>query len=274
MKRSAWVLCGVAALLVIAHLGLSEAFSAPKKADAKKADAKKAKKKPKKRPKVAPAPEIGEVSFEAMKRELDLNAAQEEKLQALWEDRAKALNEWDATPQGMKLAKVRDDLPLATGSERATLASQLRMLEAQRKQVAQRFDAKILALLSAEQRAKWLGYLLYTELCRRFQSKSVYLSAEQADKVRSMCNVAGKKLPAAPTAGAMARMRSLLAREIFNRVLDAKQKKSIVPDYKEKGAKKRAGGKKRNKRRKGKGKGKLGGAGGKLPPLPKATPKK
>ena len=275
MKRFPWVLCAAAALFLGSDLFTSGAFAEPKKEGAKKAK----KNKPKKDRKQGAPQQVSEISLEAMKKELNLTAEQETKLQTLWEERAKALSEWEATPAGQRLSQLRDELALASGSKRTSLLSQIRMLESQRELIEQRFDAKMLALLTAEQRAKWLGYQLYGDVCRRLQEKSVLLTTEQAEKVRALCNSAGKRLPATPTSSSMARMRSLLLREIFEEVLTDKQRKAIDPDYKAKGERRRSSDRRRNdrysrgRRNRGQRINLRGGKAGKLQPLPKATPR-
>ena len=78
-------------------------------------------------------------------------------------------------------------------------------------------------------------------------------------------------MPAVPTASSKSRMVSRLAREIFNRVLTDKQRKTVNPDYKA-ASKKKSGGRdknRRNRRNKNNRNNKLLSGKGKLAPLAK-----
>ena len=264
MNRLRCFLGAVAAAWLISTAAASHAAAAPRasKPNAKKQKgAAKANRKDRNKKKGGSqsrlAKEPGEVSFATMRRELGLEPDQAAKLRELWQQRDEALAQWDATSQGQRLVQLRDQLPLTVGAERASLASQTRSLEAQRGQVAQHHDAKILAVLNAEQRARWLGFLLYRIALGRLREWGVHLTAEQAREARTVCDRAAAPLPTAPEGAAMDRAAAEAAREIHAGTLTDKQRQTINPEDKPKkkasktGYRKAESGRHRSSRRRG-----------------------
>lgn len=238
MKRRRRLVCGLAVGLLICLTAASDSPAAPKKGKPKAGKRKakdkagkkqKGKKQGKSKPKAAA--NAGKVSFATMKRELNLKPRQAAKLRGLWQQRDGALADWDASPEGMSLVQLREKLILTPGPGRATVAGQVRSLQAQRDQIAHRYDAKILAVLTAQQRVKWLGFLLYRRVLNRSSEMAVHLTAEQGRQARAVCNRVAKTLPAAPDSAAMARAAAEAAREIFAEVFTDKQRKTAEPGY-------------------------------------------
>jgi hypothetical protein len=257
MKRLGCCLCGLAAGWLIAAAAVPDASAAPKKnkdrakkqkgaRKAKAGEKQGKKKKGKSQPQSAGKP--GEVSFASMRRELHLNKKQANELRPLWQERDRSLADWDATDQGLKLAQLREQLVLTPGPERASLATQVRYLQAQRDRIARKHDAKILAVLNGEQRAKWLGFLLYRGAVIRLGQRGVHLTTDQARQARDVCNSIAAALPTAPDQATMDQAQSRALREIFASILTAKQRKGIDPDSKgEKDRKKAHKNKKKNR---------------------------
>ena len=239
MKRIGFLLSLVAMLGVLA----SSLPAAAKKAAAPKKKAA-AKKKPAAK---AAAKAAGEISLATMKQEVpDLSAAQLEKLEKLWAARDKALADWDAAPQGARLAKLQEGAQLGASSSRAEIG----LLLAARDGVRQTHDAKILAVLTPAQQAKWTGFLLYKYLSEKLSEKGAALTPGQATEARSLCDRAAR---ARPGAGVM-QLRGPVFEAIFERVLTDQQRKAVNPNYKAKSDKKKNNNRNNNKNNKNKNK--------------------
>lgn len=66
----------------------------------------------------------------------------------------------------------------------------------ERRDIQVKYDKQIMDILTADQKATWIGFLLSGNMTR--QAKPLNLTPEQVAKVRALCNAAGKELIALP----------------------------------------------------------------------------
>ena len=247
MKRLGWLLCPVAAVVLVSGLALS-ADAKNKGAAAKKKAAdgkKKGQAGAKKKSKVHKGGPAGEITLAVMTRELSLTAEQRGKIKPLWGQRDQALANWDGEIKGRKLKDLELDLKAAAGQDRGRVLAMIKPLRAKREVAAAAYDYKIRALLTTSRKTEWTAFLLARDLVRLFNER-IDLTGSQADDIRQLCKKAAQRMPLAPDKTTMSMMRSRLAGEIFDRILTDAQRKTLNPGHKT--AKKSSSKKKNNNR--------------------------
>jgi len=150
---------------------------------------------------------------------LNLSEEQQAKLKAVLEAREAALKEWDAGEKGQKLAE------LAKKTDDAEARKEARPLREERQKLELSFKPKVMEILTPEQKVKWEGQLLYTQMMARF--KKVEPTEEQTGKIRALCDEAGKAAGEAADEQTAKKVRDDLAEKITSDVLTAEQREKL-----------------------------------------------
>lgn len=230
MKRLGWLLWAV---VVVLASGLVLGADAKKKGGANKNDAA-AKKKAaaaKKKGKAHNGGGPGEISLATMDREVNLSPQQRGKMKPLWDQRDQALADWDTGVRGRRLRDLELDLRAASGRDKSRVLAMIKPLREEREAAAARFDYKIRAILTNQQKVQWTAFLLWRDMVRLFKER-INLTGSQMGDVRELCKKAAEHLPVAPDNSTMSMMRSKLARAIYDRVLTDSQRKTLNPGHK------------------------------------------
>lgn len=223
MKAMKWLV----AVLMGAMLAVSPALAAEGKADnAKPAKEAKAKDAKAKEPKSSLK---GEYSI--MAAELKLDDAQKAKLEEAVKANDAAEKAWLDTDNGKKSKTLKDDLAKAKEAKDEakikSLGEEAKAISAEQAKMKEEGKAKVMAVLTDDQKAQWAGFSLYRATIGKF--KALNLTDEQTKQIRQMADKAaavkqpepekGKK-PAAPTAA--------LSKEIEEKVLTDAQKAELA----------------------------------------------
>lgn len=156
-------------------------------------DKPKAKKPRKDRPKKDKSGLRGEYSI--MASVLKLTDDQKAKLEALLKEMKEAVRT-EAEAAKEKLAELKKAMEAAKKADdkAAGQAARKKMAELRKGSLAVRagYQKKILELMTAEQRAKWGGFVLYRRVCRTFAKAK--LTDDQKKAVRPLCDAAAKEL--------------------------------------------------------------------------------
>jgi len=211
MRRYALVLCGLAVLLLACP-------SAVAKKDKPKAEGKAKKDKPKKGNK-------GKLRgyYAIMAGVLELTDEQKDKMTEAITARDAALAEWDEGEDGKKLAELVKKAKEADKDAARGLRKEAAALRKERAELEAAQKAKIMEVLTEEQKVKWEGHLLYTQMMRQF--KKVGLTKEQEGKIRALCAAKGAEaIAAAGDRKALKKLRADLAAAISADVLTEEQR--------------------------------------------------
>lgn len=203
MKKFAWVLCGVAVLTLACPTMAAK--------DDKKAADKAGKKKEGK----------GALKgyYAIMSSVLDLSDEQKAQLTGKIEARNAALKAWDEGEKGQKFAELIKKSKDADKEIRKEVTA----LRKERAEVTASHQAKIMDVLTAEQKTTWEGHQLYTQMMRQF--KKLAPTEAQEGKIRTLCAAkAADAQAAAGDAKALRKIRTDLAASITADVLTDEQR--------------------------------------------------
>jgi len=227
VKKCVWMTCVLAVMLATA----SDGFARERKQRARK---------PRRQHMRKPADD-----FAMMATVLKLEGEAKQKLDAQIAAGAEALKEWEQG-DGAKLKelmKAQREARKAKDAEKAKqLAAEMKPLRAAKTKLAADNKAKVMALLTDEQKAGWAGYKLRKDLQMR-HFRRVKLSDEQAEQMQALCVEAAKTLPPAndpKQRKARADALKKLSADISEKVLTAEQREQMAkkPERKPKAAKK------------------------------------
>jgi len=104
-----------------------------------------------------------------------------------------------------------------------------------RRAVRQKYEQKIMDLLTPTQEARWLGYVLYDQMVR--QAEVLGMSEKQKTKTRALCDATGKKLAALPPptettpedSQKAARLQQSMINQFVNEILTDDQREQLRP---------------------------------------------
>jgi len=104
-----------------------------------------------------------------------------------------------------------------------------------RRAIQQKYRRKIMGILTPEQEARWLGYVLYDQMVQ--QADALGMTEKQKKQTRTLCDATAKKLAALPQAGEATDEDSRKARdlqrsmvdEFINDILTEDQRKQLGP---------------------------------------------
>ena len=215
MRKRAWILCGLAVLL------LACPAVAAKKEGAKKPDKAGKKDKPKKGDK-------GKLRghYAIMASVLELNDDQKAKLTEAIAARDAALAEWDEGEDGKKLAELLAKAKEADKDAAKEIRKEAAALRKERAELAgsqKATQAMIAEILTDEQKTKWEGHQLYTQMMRQF--KKVGPTEEQEGQIRALCAAkAADAIAAAGDAKGLKKLRGDLAAAIIADILTDEQR--------------------------------------------------
>lgn len=189
--------------------------------------------------------------YAIMVKILEMDEAQQEKLKQAVADRQTALAAWEKGPNGAKYQDLRkasnEARKAGKKDELKQLREQMKSLQQERTQLMAEQSAKILALLTPEQKLKWSGFTLYRDCMRRY--KRLNLKDEQTKLVRGMCDAAAKELGDKTDRKARGTAMRKLQKDIEEKVLDDAQREELKKKpVKEPREKKPAGAKERKAR--------------------------
>jgi len=192
--RAAWALA-----VVLALVASSATVPAAEKATKPSPEAKAPASETPAKAKEAPPALAGENAVLA--REAGLDEKQKRLLAETVAEANAAIKKWheanrqaiDKANQALAAARLSGD---PTAIQKA-LADARPLLE-KRREIQEKFEKKIMAILTPEQEGRWLGYVLYRQLTG--QAQALGLSDAQHKQTRSLCDEAGKKLAALPPA--------------------------------------------------------------------------
>ena len=227
MKRFTWLLLGLAMVVMVA----SPIMAAEKAAREKKS-------------KRAPGALRGEYAI--MAGQCELSDEQKADIQAKLKAREEALAAWnEANSEKRKAAMEAVKKAKEAGDKDATkkAAEGLKALDAERRKIEADSIAEIMAVLTAEQKAKWEAFRTYRTLMMRY--KRVDPTEAQTAKIREVAAAAAKDLGAAAGDDKEARkkqreIQTSLQKTIEETILTAEQREALQkkPDRKPRGEKK------------------------------------
>ena len=194
-----------------------------------KADKPKAEKPKREKKQKEPRPKKGEweTVWMVVIKEVGLTEAQQATLKQKVEAKNAALAEWKAA-NGEKLAELKKSYAEARKAEDKdkvkAIRDEMNKLSAEEKSIAVEKQAACMAVLDAEQKAKWDGVLLYEKVSRKYGK--VDLDETQKGKMKGICLEGAKQL-----AGAEDKAKKEITRKIESdcaAVLTDEQKAKIA----------------------------------------------
>ena len=214
MKRFALVLCGLAVLTLACPTMAAK--------DDKKAADKAGKKKEGKGGKGALRG-----YYAIMSSVLELSDEQKAQLTEKIKARAAALKAWDEDEKGQKLAELLTKAKDADKDAAKEIRKEAAALRKERVELEASHKAKIMDVLTDEQKTKWEGHLLYTQMMRQF--KKVGPTEEQEGKIRALCAAKAADAQAADDdAKALRTIRTDLAAAITKDILTDEQRTKLT----------------------------------------------
>lgn len=166
--------------------------------------------------------------YARMADELGMKAPQRRRLAQAVEAKAKALEVWDKQ-NGKRLADLQQTLAKAKADKKESLVGRLEpqvaAMEQARARVEAAGEARIMAVLTVEQRAAWEGRKLAKEVLDRF--RSIRLDADQTAKVEALSKEAAKSLKVVVTAEDLKAAADQLVPVVTERVLTAEQRAQL-----------------------------------------------
>jgi len=185
VKRPMWTLC-VAALVALALAPV--VFGAEPKATTE--------------PAAQPAPSAESKSEDEkaiLAREAGLNAEQKTRLDKAVAEAQTIMGDWEKANEAK--IQVFNKAVAAARQAQDEAAFRKAVTDAQpmlkeRRDIQVKYDKQIMDILTPDQKATWIGFLLSGNMTR--QATPLNLTAEQVAKVRTLCNAAGKELIALP----------------------------------------------------------------------------
>ncbi|MDP6044987.1 MAG: hypothetical protein QGG25_05230 [Phycisphaerae bacterium] len=180
------LMCVGAFLLTASFVAVPEAGAAKKKAAARKKPA--ARKKQSKKGGVKT-----QFTSEDIYAQMDFTPEQQTKFDAINEKLQAALEAWDASPKGQRLADLKNAMDEAvTPTEKRQAASKgslIRQLQTERGLIEKRFDSQFQAILTPSQKGTRLGL----KLCNSITAGKLgdQLKGDQVKKLKANCMRAG-----------------------------------------------------------------------------------
>jgi len=234
MKKITWFACGLAVVL----LAWGPAPAQDGQANAKPEKAKRAEKARKAKPSAL----RGEYGI--MAGVLKFDDAQKARLIEVLEANKAAERQWAESVEGKKmqeLSKAYAEARKGDDKEKAkALAKQLKALKESRAKLAEAGKARILAVLTDEQKTLWAAFNLNRRAMMRY--KKLKLTEDQLKQIKELCDKAVKNAPAGGDRKALAAANRKLMSDIEQKVLtDAQRQERKKPAEKPK--KDRKGGK-------------------------------
>ncbi len=251
MRRSAWWMSALVALLLLCSPMATDWAAAAPGAEAR---GKKARKKGARDRKARQPRKKGPGGYYGiMMKVLEMDEAQKAKLMQAVQDSQKALKDWEAGPNGVKykeLAAARKQAAKDKDKEKAkSISQQLRSLQKERAEIQAAQRAQVLSVLTPGQRAAWAGHELYTSVMRRY--KRVELTDDQKLKLKDHCVTKAATMPDASDRRARGQALKKLYAEIDEKILTDEQREALKRkpakkprEPREKKARARKGGKK------------------------------
>lgn len=240
VKRNAWVVCAIAAVLLFAMPAFARQQGGAER----------------EKPKPKPPALRGEYAMMAEVLKLDDEAKKKVEDQLAAND--KALQEWEQG-DGAKLKdleKALAEAKQAKDEEKVkNLTAEAKPLQEAREKLRAENKEKVLALLTDEQRAVWAGFILRRSLMVKYSK--LQLTDEQVAQIQKLCEEAAKTIPPAnDEAKRKERVEALnkLNAEITEKVLTDAQREEL-----KKAAEHKPGGE--GKKPEGEGKNKPGNKG-------------
>ncbi len=159
----------------------------------------------------------------------ELTAEQKAQLEAKLKADRQALAQWEQQ-NGAKLEELKKALKAAREAgkkdELKRLGQQMKALAEERRRLQAQRMTDALAVLTPEQKTKWVGFRLYRHMMIRY--KRAGLSEEQTAKVREMANAAAAGLTDPSDAKAVAAAARALSERIAKEVLTADQREALA----------------------------------------------
>jgi Spy/CpxP family protein refolding chaperone len=253
MRRSTWLTSVAAALLLASSVLVVSSPAAAQEDGAKKVRKKKAGGDRQKGARKKRLP--GEYGI--MASVLKIEEPQLAKFNEAVKAYSEAMKAWQAGPDGAKLAelqKAMQEARKAKDKDKAKeLGQELKPLMQKRMQVQTEEKARIMAVLTPEQKTTWAGFTVFRSAMGRY--KRLKLTKEQEQQVRDLCDAAAKTMPPSSDRKAYGQARKELDASIVEKVLKPEQKEQLKQKP-EKGDRQPRDKKPREKRA-GKGKAKV-----------------
>jgi Spy/CpxP family protein refolding chaperone len=251
MRKSAWWMTALVALLLLCSPVASDWAAAAPGAEAggKKARKKGARDRKARQPrKKGPGGYYG-----IMMKVLEMDEDQKAKLMQAVQDSQKALKDWEAGPSGTKykeLTEARKQAAKDKDKEKAkSISQQLKSLQKERAELQAAQKALVMDVLTPQQKAAWAGHELYTSVMRRYNRAN--LTDDQKLKLKEHCVAKSATMPDASDRRARGQALKKLYEEIDEKILTDEQREALKrkPEKKareprEKGARAKKGRKK------------------------------
>jgi hypothetical protein len=180
------------------------------------------------KPKAPPAPPVSE--FEQMVKLCNLQGEQLAAFNAKVDARTKAMNAWQTSADGKKLAELRTAAKEATDdAKRSKLQAQIEPLGKKEWDLRVQQRATVMGVLTLAQQQQWASYVLNNWVLGKGIRK-VKFSDDQLKKVQAVCDKAVAKLVQADTIAKDPYLASLkdvqaeVVKEITDKVLTAEQR--------------------------------------------------
>lgn len=155
---------------------------------------------------------------------LKMDEAQAAKLNEAVQKYQEAVKAWDASASGQKYKelnaaakKARED---KDKEKSKSIAQDMKSVRKERDELEAAEKAKIMDVLTPEQRTQWAGFTLYRGTIGRY--KKLNLTEEQDAKIRAICTDAAKDMPDKSDRKAAGAARKRLAEDV-EKVLTADQ---------------------------------------------------
>jgi hypothetical protein len=210
MKRSNWLVAMLAGAMLVVSPALAQDAKAAKPAK--------------------PAKSILKGEYAIMAAELKLDDAQKAKLEEAVKANEAAEKAWMDGASGTKAKTVRDDLAKAKeAKDQAKLKSlgeEQKALAAEQAKLKEDGKAKVMAVLTDDQKAQWAGFAVYRSTIGKY--KAANLTADQDKQIRDMATKIASVKAAPPEKGKKPLQPSqVLSKDIEEKVLTDAQKEEM-----------------------------------------------
>ena len=187
---------------------------------------------------------------------LKMDEAQAEKLNQAVQKYQEAMKAWEAGASGQKYKELNDAAKKAREDKdkekMKSIAQDMKSVRKERDDLEAAEKAKIMEVLTEEQKAEWKGFTLYRSTVGRY--KRLNLTEDQDRQLRDLCKASAKDMPPSSDRKAYGAARKKLAQDIEEKILtDAQreelkkqpEKKAREPKERKPREKKAKGGKKK-----------------------------
>lgn len=160
---------------------------------------------------------------------LQLTDEQKAKLKDALEAEKKAVEEWNTSADGRKLADLekaaKEARTAGNKEESKKLAEQIKPLAAARRKLQAEKQAAVLAILTAEQKIQWESFKLNRQLMGRY--KKLNLTQDQEKQVKELCDAAAKEVAGATDRKAQSAVTKRLQADVEAKVLTDAQREEL-----------------------------------------------